>query len=229
MQDAPSDSNPALVTIIRDAIVASGGRITFARFMELALYHPEHGYYLAAARRPGRGGDFLTAPEATPYFGIALARQIAEFWERLGRPDPFDVREYGAGIGGLAYDVIAGLSTEAPEAAQALRYRLVEINQHRLAQALAAFDEVGLGQLVIPEATDGGLEPVIGVALANEVADALPVHRLVRRNGAFRERFVVWRDDRFGEEEGEPSEEAARAGAAVLREGVALTDGDAID
>ena len=131
-------SNPALVAAIREEIAAAGGRITFARFMELALYHPHHGYYLSAERRPGRGGDFLTAPEATPYFGITLARQIAEFWERLGKPARFEIREYGAGIGGLAYDVIAGLSTEAPDAAKALRYRLVEINEHRLAQALAA-------------------------------------------------------------------------------------------
>lgn len=230
--DAPepaAGSNPALVAAIRDEIAATGGRITFARFMELALYHPEHGYYLSAERRPGRGGDFLTAPEATPYFGITLARQIAEFWDRLDRPQRFDIREYGAGIGGLAYDVIAGLSTEAPEVANALRYRLVEINEHRMAQALAAFDEVGLGHVVAPEPPGDNLEPIVGVALANEVADALPVHRLVMRNGALRERYVVWRDDRFAEEEGDPSDAAAHAGAAVLAEGVALTEGDAID
>lgn len=226
---ASLDGDPALVAIIRAEIAASGGRITFARFMELALYHPEHGYYLSAERRPGRGGDFLTAPEATPYFGLALARQIAEFWERLGCPDPFEIREYGAGIGGLAYDVIAGLSTAAPDALRALRYRLVEVNRHRLAQALAAFAEVGLGHLVVPEAPGDDLEPIVGIALANEVADALPVHRLVMRNGEFRERFVVWRNGRFAEEEGEPTNEAQRAGAAVLGEGVALAQGDAID
>jgi SAM-dependent MidA family methyltransferase len=229
MNSPAAASNPTLVNVIRDEIAAGGGRITFARFMELALYHPAHGYYLAAERRPGRGGDFLTAPEATPYFGITLARQIAEFWERLGRPEPFEIREYGAGIGGLAYDVIAGLSTEAPNAAKALRYRLVEINQHLLAQTLAAFDEAGLAHLVVPEAPGDDPEPITGVALANEVADALPVHRLVMRDGELRERFVVWRDDRFGEEEGEPSDAAARAGAAVLTEGVILGEGDALD
>lgn len=227
--DRATGGNPALIAAIHDEIDAGGGRMSFARFMELALYHPAHGYYLSAERRPGRGGDFLTAPEATPYFGITLARQIAEFWERLGRPERFDVREYGAGIGGLAYDLIAGLSTEAPDAAKALRYRLVEINEHRLAQALAAFDEVGLGDVVVPETPDDNLEPIVGVALANEVADALPVHRLVVRNGELRERFVVWRDASFAEEEGEPSAPAARAGAAVLSEGVSLTEGDVID
>ena len=76
--------NPDLIAAIRAEIDAAGGRIPFARFMELALYHPAWGYYLSPARRPGRPGDFLTAPETHPFFGITLARQIAECWERLG-------------------------------------------------------------------------------------------------------------------------------------------------
>ena len=103
--------------------------------MELALYHPEHGYYMAAARRPGRGGDFLTAPELHPFFGLTLARQVRECWERLGRPAPFTVLEYGAGIGGLAYDVIAGLLDTEPGLRPTLRYRLNETNPHRVRQA----------------------------------------------------------------------------------------------
>ena len=109
--------------------------------MELALYHPAWGTTSLRSRRPGRPGDFLTAPETHPFFGITLARQIAECWERLDRPDPFVVREYGSGIGALAWDVIAGLSTEAPECRAALQYRLVETNPHRLAQSLAGFAE----------------------------------------------------------------------------------------
>jgi SAM-dependent MidA family methyltransferase len=222
-------SNPALVATIRDEIVANGGRITFARFMELALYHPEHGYYLARERRPGRGGDYLTAPEASPFFGLTIARQIAECWERLGRPTRFVVREYGAGVGGLAYDIIAGLSTEAPEVVEALDYRLVEPNQHRLAQALAAMEEVGLGHLVSAEDPDSELEPITGVVLANEVADAFPVHRLVMRSGEPRERFVTWRDGWFAEIEVAPAAEALDAFAALRAEGIHFGEGDAVD
>ena len=120
--------------VIRAEIDTAGGRIPFARFMELALYHPVWGYYLSPLRRPGRPGDFLTAPETHPFFGIALARRIAECWERLEHPDPFVVREYGSGIGALAWDVITGLSEEAPECRAVLQYRLVETNPHRLAQ-----------------------------------------------------------------------------------------------
>ena len=230
-EDEPGD--PALVAAIRAELDAAGGRLTFARFMALALYHPEHGYYLSPERRPGRGGDFLTAPETHPFFGMALARQVAECWERLGRPDPFIVREYGAGVGGLAYDLIAGLTDEAPEAAAALRYRLVEPNPHRRAQALAAMAEVGLDHVVTAEdVSDGaGAEPIVGVALANEVADAFPVHRLVWRDGGLRERYVVWRDGGFAEEEGElsPEARASEPGEMLRAAGVALGDGDAIE
>ena len=246
MDDLPEDSrvtgigeemgDPALVAAIRAEMAAVGGRITFARFMELALYHPERGYYRSPERRPGRGGDFLTAPETHPFFGMALARQVAECWERLGRPDPFVVREYGAGVGGLAYDIVAGLSAEAPAALAALRYRLIEPNRHRLAQALAAMAEVGLGDVVRGEAPPDGTEPepILGVALANEVADALPVHRLVwrgGRDGGLRERYVVWRDGGFDAAEGEPSSAGAVASAmrSLTDAGVSLRDGDAID
>lgn len=229
----PHLGNPALVSAIRSEIAANSGRITFAHFMHLALYHPEWGYYRSPARRPGRPGDFLTAPETHPFFGITVSRQIADCWERLGRPNPFVVREYGPGIGGLAWDIVAGLTTEAPQCRAALAYRLVEPNPHRLEQGLAAMAEGGLGDVVrgetIPEGADP--EPITGVALANEVADAFPVHRLIWRGGRLVEGWVVWRDGRFAEAEGELSLEAAAAGPeGMLREhGITLQEGDRIE
>lgn len=177
---------PSLIALIRREL-RSSGPMTFARFMDLALYHPTDGYYLAATRRPGRGGDFITAPELHPFFGLTLARQVAECWDRLGQPDPFTIREYGSGIGGLAWDVIGGLLTDRPELRQVLRYRLAEINPHRTVEALAAMTAAGLDDLV--GADDG--EPITGVVLANEVADALPVHRLIVRDGTLREQWVA--------------------------------------
>ena len=238
--DLAAESDPELVAAIRSEVDAAGGRITFARFMELALYHPERGYYLSPERRPGRSGDFLTAPEASPLFGLTLARQLAECWERLGRPERWTVREYGAGVGGLAYDVIAGLATEAPAARAGLDYRLVEPNRHRLDEALAAMAEVGLAGIVRAEETPapgsaGGLSPIVGVVFANEVADAFPVHRLIARGGRFREGYVVWRNEGnkgwFAEEEGEPSLEELGAPLWEQRaaEGVMLRDGDRVD
>jgi SAM-dependent MidA family methyltransferase len=232
--DPASDTDkPDLIAVIRAEIDAAGGRIPFARFMELALYHPAWGYYVSPVRRPGRPGDFLTAPETHPFFGITLARQIAECWERLDRPDPFVVREYGSGIGALAWDVIAGLSKETPQCRAALQYRLVETNPHRLAQSLAGFAEGGLGDVVRSEAIPPGMdpEPVTGVMIANEVADAFPVHRLIWRDGRLREGWVVWSGDGFAEEEGDLSPEAAAVDPeGMLRQnGITLDQGDRIE
>lgn len=225
--------NRDLTAVIRAEIDAAGGRIPFARFMELALYHPEWGYYLSPLRRPGRPGDFLTAPETHSFFGITLARQIAECWERLERPAPFVVREYGSGIGALAWDVIAGLSEEAPECRAALQYRLVETNPHRLTQSLAGFAEGGLDDVVRGEEIAPGADPqpITGAVIANEVADAFAVHRLIWRNDRLREGWVVWSEDGFAEEEHDLSPKAAAVDpAGMLREsGISLDEGDRIE
>lgn len=233
--EPPPPGNLALIAIIREEIAACGGRMPFARFMELALYQPVHGYYLAPERRPGRGGDFLTAPEVHPFFGFALARQIAECWERLDRPASFVVREYGAGVGGLAYDVIAGLSEERPELAAALHYQLLEPNQHRRRQAMAAMAEAGLAGRVsaADPATVADQAPITGVILANEVADALPVHRLIVREATLKECYVRWDDgeDGFAEVEAAPSDPALAASLRqdLLHQGVAPREGDRLD
>ena len=229
-------STPVLVARLHEEIAASGP-ITLARFMERALYEPGIGYYRAAARRPGREGDFLTAPETHPFFGFALARQIEECWERLGRPDPFVIREYGPGMGTLAYDILAALATYHPEAAASTRYRLCDVNAHRLDEALAAMAEVGLGEIVTAETpAAAAASPIEGVVLANEVADALPCHQVVVRDGALRERFVAWGDAAgwFTLVEGDlsPALAAFEPVARLAAEGVdiaALPDGSVLE
>lgn len=230
MATEPTAETTELTGIVLDEI-EEAGRITFARFMELALYHPEHGYYLKVDRKAGRDGDFLTAPEASAYFGLTIARQIAECWERLDRPNPFEIREYGAGVGALAYDIMAGLSEESPDAFAALRYRLVEPNPHRVSQALAAMEEVGLGQIVDAE-TLGAMtepEPIIGVIIANEVADALPVHRLIVNSGELLERYVTSIDSAFTEEIGPLSDPVRHIPAYFERHGITLVEGASYD
>jgi SAM-dependent MidA family methyltransferase len=91
---------PRLVELIR-AEIEERGAITFARFMEHALYEPGLGYYATNNERTTRAGDFVTAPELHPIFGKVVARQVDEMWQRLGAPSGFTVREYGAGRGTL--------------------------------------------------------------------------------------------------------------------------------
>lgn len=230
LDERDAAGNSDLIEIIQEEIRVAGD-ITFARFMELALYHPKHGYYLTSHRRPGRDGDFLTAPEASAYFGLTLARQIAECWHRLDRPEKFEIREYGSGVGGLAYDIMAGLSEAAPDAFSALRYRMVEPNPHRLAQALDAMEEVGLGHMVLGESfePDSPLEPITGVIIANEVADALPVHRLICRNGVLYECYVTLSGSQFREVEGSLSPAMTGMPAYFDRHMIPLTEGARYD
>jgi SAM-dependent MidA family methyltransferase len=143
------------------------------------------------------------------------------------------MREYGPGVGGLAWDIIAGLATEAPACRAALDYRLVEQNSRRLKQAMAAMAEGGLADIVRAETIPPGAdpEPITGVVLANEVADAFAVHCLIWRDGALREGWVVWSGDRFREDIGELSPEAAAVTPeAILRDaGIVLSEGDRIE
>ena len=221
------ESNQALVAAIREEIERAG-RITFARYMELALYHPEHGYYLGPEERPGHAGDFATAPETSPLFGRCLARQLREVWALLGQPSPFTAIEYGAGGGRLARDVLAGAHEEAPDFAASLRYVLHEANAHRRAAAARALQEAGFGGQAATEAPgEEAAEPVVGAVLSNEFVDALPVHRVVMREGALLERYVRWDGEWFAEELDRPS--TPRLAAALVEGGVALAEGQAAE
>jgi SAM-dependent MidA family methyltransferase len=212
----------ALVERIR-AEIAATGPMTFARFMDLALYDPDGGYYRSDAARPGRGGDFLTAPEAHPIFGAALARALDEVWIRLGRPDRFVVREHGAGEGALAEGILSGLANSGSGLATAIRYQPIEIDPRRLESFRDRLADAGFGDVAEP-ADDG---PIVGCVLANEVLDALPVHRVGVRGGELRERFVDLLEDALGDAWGPPSSPAlaARLDAA----GIALAEGQSAE
>jgi SAM-dependent MidA family methyltransferase len=175
------------------AEIAAHGPIAFARFMAVALGHPLGGYYTGPRARPTRGGDFLTAPELHPIFGAALARQLHEAWDRLGRPDPFTLVEYGAGAGTLALAILAGLRDDRSPLAEALAYAPIELNAHRLSELRERAAMAGL-PVVAPPVTNAASasapSPVVGAVLANEFLDALPIHAVEIRDGTPREVHV---------------------------------------
>jgi SAM-dependent MidA family methyltransferase len=210
-----------LVARIREAI-ARDGPMTFARFMDLALYDPDGGYYRAAAARPGREGDFLTAPEAHPIFGSALARAVGDAWDRLGRPGAFILREHGAGTGVLAGAILDAVRRERPALAAVLRYQPIEVEPRRLEAIAARLDAAGHADALAPP--PGPAEaPIEGVILGNEVLDALPTHRVVVRGGVLREVMVGSGDGGFVDVETEPSTPALASRLAA--ESVALAEG----
>ena len=208
----------ALVARIRDEI-ARDGPMTFARFMDLALYDPDGGYYRGAATGPGRSGDFLTAPETHPIFGAALSRAVADAWDRLERPRPFVLREHGAGTGTLSVALLDGLATERPDVLAAIRYEPVDIAPERVAAVGARLAAAGHGDR-LDTAPPG--EPIDGFVLANELLDALPTHRVVRRAGRLREVLVGSGDGAFVDVEADPTTPALAERLDV--EGVTLAD-----
>jgi len=187
------ESDPRLVERIAGEI-RRDGRMTFARFMTIALYDAEAGYYTAnrhapgSETGPGRAGDYLTAPEGHPIFGWAMARHLESVWIALDRPARFVVREHGAGTGALAAGVLDGLRRSGSPLLEAVRYQAADASPARLEilrERLAA-----QGQADRVEPFDA--RPETGAILANELLDALPVHRVEGGpEGALLERFVV--------------------------------------
>src|SRR6266705_2671316 len=179
--------NPDLISLIR-AEIKKHGPVSFAWFMQQALYHPEHGYYSSGRCAIGRKGDYFTNVSVGPLFGEFLAAQFAEMWERLGSVEDFIIIEQGAHDGQFARDVLESVQKRAPEFFAALRYRIVEpfpVLQERQAQTLEPFrDRI--------EWCDS-LQPFVGVHFSNELLDAMPV-RLISGN---METLVVLEDDKF--------------------------------
>jgi SAM-dependent MidA family methyltransferase len=204
------------------AAIARDGLMTFARFMDLALYDPDGGYYRAADARPGREGDFLTAPEAHPIFGAAVARAVIDAWEQLGRPDPFVLREYGAGMGVLGGAILDGVGRERPDFAAVLRYQPIEVEERRLDAIAARLAAAGHADALLkpPDRDD---PPIEGMVLGNEVLDALPTHRVVVRDGILREVMVGARDGAFVDLEADPS--SPDLAGRLAAEGVSLAEG----
>ena len=178
---------------IRRAIADSGGMISFARFMRMALYEPGLGYYSGGARKFGAGGDFVTAPEMSPLFSACLARQCEQLFALTGAAT---VLELGAGTGIMACDLIGELDRRG---APPDRYFILETSADlrerqrcMLAEKLPGLCERVQWLECLPEA------PINGVILANEVLDALPVNRVCVTGGGLRERTVALQNGAFG-------------------------------
>jgi len=210
--------DPELVARIRAEIEASGP-ITVARFMERALYEPGLGYYRRPVPGPGHEGDFLTAPEAHPVFGAALGRLAEGVWTRLGEPDPFLVSEPGAGTGSLALGLLDGLRRAGSALFGAIRYAPGDIEPARVATARERLASAGFADRL--EAAGSIAAPAL--VIANEVVDALPVHRVVRRGTALRERLLAIQGDGFAEVDGPPAR--VELAERIAGEGIRLAEG----
>lgn len=187
--------NSDLVAWIR-AKIRRHGPVSFAWFMEQALYHPELGYYSSGRCQIGRRGDYFTNVSVGPLFGRLLAAQFAEMWEILGRPAEFTIVEQGAHGGDLAWDVLEATRERVPEFFEALGYCVVEPFpglEARQVERLRDFDAK-----VTWRKSLAGVEWFTGVHFSNELVDSMPVRLMSRSgDGDWEERFVQDAGDRF--------------------------------
>lgn len=204
--------------------IARDGPLTVAAFMEAALYDPGEGYYIRAAQRSGRQGDFFTSVDAGPLYGEMLAGFVARVWAALGRPDSLDLVEAGAGNGRLMRDVLDTLAREDRDLYGRLRVHLAERSPAaREAQrtSLAAHGPV------IRSIGDDPPASIRGLLFANELLDALPVHRVRMTQGGLVEVLVTAREGRLVLTEGPVSTPALEAYLRAVD--VALAPGQVAD
>lgn len=183
-----------LCEVIKQQIAGiDNGWISFADFMQAALYTPELGYYSGGMQKFGDikkgGGDFITAPEMTPLFSQTLAQQVAQVLEATQG----DILELGAGTGKLAADLLLALDVLGQLPTQ---YFILEVSSYLRGvqqQTLSAVLPEELFQRAVW--LDALPESFVGLIFGNEVLDAIPVHLLVKNSGALQERGVIFDGD----------------------------------
>ena len=176
-----------LQAVISTEIEGCDGWISFARYMELALYAPGLGYYSAGSRKLGAAGDFVTAPELSPLFARTLARQLAEL---LAQDIP-DIIELGAGSGALAAVLLEELAAlgRLPQ-----RYRILEVSADLRERQQAQLQSRVPQHLSRVQWLDQLPEHINAIVIGNEVLDALPVHRVRADHDGIAEIGVITTD-----------------------------------
>jgi SAM-dependent MidA family methyltransferase len=195
---------PLVTAIVSE--MARTGPMTFARFMELALYHPQFGYYMRPVdpekERIGWSGDFYTSSDVHPFLGEALAKQAQQIDSLLGRPDPFTVVEMGPGKGLLARDFLAACRSCDDSFASRLRYVLIERSPAmRMLQqkSLTPWSEETGRVAWLAGLDEVPSDSVVGLFISNELVDSFPVHRIEIVKGHPREIYVQPGDGQFTE------------------------------
>jgi len=202
--------------LLRDLIVEEinkKGKITFAEFMHMALYHPKYGYYNSDKERVGRFGDYYTSPTVHRIFGELIARQLEEMWRIMGK-ETFTIVEMGANRGWLCHDIIQSIRKDYPVFYDNFHYIIVESNpyakekQRLFLESIHVTDEKVSWHTYSEDGFSFGI--IQGCFLSNEFVDALPVHRLKVKKGILKEVYVSYNNGDFYEIEDEVSLEALK-------------------
>ena len=184
-----NNNNEKLCKIINKHISKSQKkRITFAEYMDLVLYHPQHGYYATHPVNIGKQGDFLTSPHWGGYFGELLAEQFLEMWHILQRPNNFTMVEMGAGQGILAEQILGYLKQKHLDFFQTIEYLIVEKSEVLKAQQKQRLQSY---QVRWSDWDEIYYSSITGCLFSNELVDAFPVHKFIIKNLEIREIYVT--------------------------------------
>jgi len=182
-----------LVARIRDEIDKQNGSISFRRYMEMALYEPKLGYYVAGSHKIGEKGDFITAPEASPLFSQCIAKQCEEVLNHTKG----DILELGAGSGIMATEILLFLESEncLPQTYYILDLSpdLKQRQKETLAKRAPHLLSIVIWLSELPTS-------FTGIIIGNEVLDAMPVDIFTQQNDTVFEHHIIWENDQLVEQ-----------------------------
>ena len=201
-----------LQSIIRGRINKKG-KISFHEFMDLALYHPEHGYYMSSREKIGKDGDFYTSPDVHKVFGTTIMKQLKEMKSLLPENKNFHIIEAGAGKGSMCRQILDAAKEREPSLYESIRYSIVEKST-----SLMDIQKESIGSASHTEKVSWQKDMASAlkvtesaVVVSNELIDAFPVHRVAFTSNGWEEIFVTLVDDEFSEITGPLSDPSLEA------------------
>jgi SAM-dependent MidA family methyltransferase len=181
--------SPLCQAIVNRIMTSPQQRITFAEYMDMVLYHPEHGYYSSDADKIGfRGSDFFTSASLGADFGELLAKQFYQMWQILDQPIHFDLVEMGAGQGILASHILNYIKQQYPDFFTAVQYIIVEKSQSLKQEQQQRLQDFAVDWCNLEEIPPNS---ITGCFFSNELVDAFPVHQFILEAGQLREIYVT--------------------------------------
>lgn len=194
-------AGPGMAEVAIGKRIEEKGRITFAEFMELALFLPEGGYYTSGRDNWGPQGDYVTNIDISPVFSVAIAKEVHEMWQILGSPGDFTLIEAGAGRGWLTGGILDTIKSRYTDLSGCIKAILVEKNPHSQSASPGLSGNNVTWLEDISEVATG----INGCVLSNELIDSFPVHRVIVSSGELMELFVTREEGFFKFVPGEPS------------------------
>lgn len=193
-------NHPDLQLIIKD-IINKKGKMSFHEFMDLALYHPEHGYYMSGREKIGKGGDFYTSPDVHKVFGTTIMKQLMEMKSLLPENKRFHIIEAGGGKGSMCRQILDAAKEREPSLYESICYSIVEKSAALMDMQKENLGLAGhRGKVSWQNDMASALkEAESAVVISNELIDAFPVHRVSFSGGRWEEIFLTMVDDELSE------------------------------